>query len=280
MAADEATISRVAIPVVDHGEELGTITVETPPGHPLRARDHQFLADLAGQTARAFRNVQLTAELSTQVEQLSLHTHELAQSRARLINAGDAERSRVEHAIARQVITHLAPLPDRLRRLSESDEHALRELGGTQLVPLLTSMNSAMQSLREITRGVFPAQLVRSGLPIALGSLLARPTLTLPPRLTVEDSAVGVRFDTRVEAATYFCVAEATRAFEHPVSVVLSVQGDRLLLSMSGTDSGGLSLSHMRDRMEAAGGSVSATDRGGRTVVEVRGPAGRSSVPA
>ena len=219
----------------------------------------------------AFRNAQLTAELSAEVDQLSLHTNELAQSRARLISAGDAERSRVERAIAREVIPHVWPLPDRLRQLSQSDQ-----LDTQQLAPLLTAMNTAMQSLREITRGVFPAQLARSGLPTALGSLLARPGLTRPQRLTVDDSAVGRRFDPRVEAATYFCVAEATRAFEFPVAVVLSVHGDQLHLSVSGTDGGGLSMRHMRDRMEATGGSVSTTTRDGQTLVEVRAPAARS----
>ena len=176
--ADDAAASRVAIPVVDHGERLGSITVEMAAGHPLRPRDQRLLADLADQAGMAFRNAQLTAELSAEVEQLSLHTHELDQSRARLISAGDAERSRVERAIARQVIPHLAPLPDRLRQLSQSDPHGPTALDTTQLAPLLTSMNTAMQSLREITRGVFPAQLARSGLPTALGSLLARPDLT------------------------------------------------------------------------------------------------------
>ena len=263
-----------SIPVVDHGERLGSITVEMAAGHPLRPRDQRLLADLADQAAMAFRNAQLTAELSAQVEQLSLHTHELDQSRARLISAGDAERSRVERAIARQVIPHLAPLPERLRQLSQSDPHGPTALDATQLAPLLTSMNTAMQSLREITRGVFPAQLARSGLPTALGSLLARPDLT--GRLTVEDSAAGLRFDPRVEAAAYFCVAEATRAFDHPIAVALSVHGDQLHLSVSGTDGGGLSLSHMRDRIEATGGSVSTTGRDGRTFVEVRAPSARA----
>jgi signal transduction histidine kinase len=81
-----------------------------------------------------------------------------------------------------------------------------------------------------------------------------------------------VRFDSRVEAAAYFCVAEARHAFERP-AVVLSVRGGRLYLSVSGTDGGGLSLSHMRDRMEATGGSVSTTSRDGQTRIEVLGPA-------
>ncbi len=269
---DEATASQVAIPVVDHDERLGSITVEMGAGHLLHHREQQLLADLADQARVAFRNAQLTAELSTQVEQLSLHTHELDKSRARLISAGDAERSRVERAIARQVIPHLAPLPDRLRQLSHCDQHGSPALHVAQLAPLLTSLDTAMQSLREITRGVFPAQLIRSGLPMALGSLLARPGLA--GRLTVDDSASGVRFDPRVEAAAYFCVAEATRAFDHTIAAVtLTVRGDQLHLSVSGTESGDLSLSRMRDRIEATGGSVTAIGRGGRTFVEVQAPA-------
>jgi signal transduction histidine kinase len=276
---EDGTSSRVAIPVVDHGERLGTITVETAAGHALRPRDQRLLADLADQAGMAFRNAQMTAELSAEVERLREHNHELDQSRARLINAGDAERSRVERAIARQVIPHLAPLPEQLRQLSQSDPDDPSALDTTRLEPLLASMNSAMQSLREITRGVFPAQLARAGLPTALGSLLGRPGLTGPQRLTVEDSAVGRRFDPRIEAATYFCVAEATRAFDHPVDVVLSVHDGQLHLSVTGTDRGGLSLSHMRDRMEATGGSVSTTCRDGQTSVEVRASSVRAPAP-
>ena len=271
---EDASTSNVVIPVVDHGERLGTITVEMAAGHSLRPGDHRLLADLADQAAIAFRNAQMTAELSAEVEQLSAHNHELDQSRARLISAGDAERSRVERAISRQVIPHLAPLPRQLHQLSRSEPDGPTALDTTRLEPLLASMNSAMQSLREITRGVFPAQLARSGLPTALGSLLARPGLTGPQRLTVEDSAAGRRFDPRVEAATYFCVAEATRAFEYPVAVVLAVHGDQLHLSLRGIDRDGLSLSHMRDRIEATGGSVSTTFRDGQTFVEVRAPSG------
>jgi len=267
--------SRVEVPVAEHGTQLGTITVEMAAGRPLRARDLRLLTDLADQAGIAFRNARMTAELSDQVSQLSLRAHELDQSRARLISAGDAERSRVERAIARQVIPHLAPLPDRLRELSHSDLQGPEVLDTAQLSPLLTSTNAAMQSLREISRGVFPAQLARSGLSTALGSLLARPGHGGPQSLTVEESARGRRFDPRVEAAAYFCVAEAARAFEDPLAVVLSLPGDHLHLSVSGKDGGGLSLSHMCDRMEAAGGSISTTLKGDHTVVEIRAPSAR-----
>jgi len=272
--ADERAASHFTSTVVDHGEPLGSITVHMAAGHGLRPRDQRLLDALGDQAAMAFRNAQLATELSAQVAQLSVDTHELDQSRARLISAADAERSRVERAIAQQVIPHLAPLPDRLHQLSQRGSAGPRALHRAQLGPLLASTNTAMQSLREITRGVFPAQLARSGLPTALGSLLARSDLT--GRLTIDDSAAGLRFDPRVESAAYFCVAEATRVFDHAIDVELSVQDDQLHLSLSVSEGRGLSLGHMRDRIEAAGGSVWSDDRDGRTVVEVRAPSARA----
>ena len=268
---DDPTASGVAMPVVDRGEQLGSITVEMPAGHPLRPREQRLMADLADQAGMAFRNARLTAELSGQVEQLGHRTHELTESRRRLISAGDAERSRLERAIAGQVVLHLATLPNRLRQLSNSDHHPATALDATLLGSLVDSLSSALEALREITRGVYPAQLARSGLPTALASLLARTGST--GRLVVEDAAVGRRFDPRVEAAAYFCVAEATRDLGAPVIVVLDAPGDQLQLVVSGSDRGGLPLDHMHDRVEAAGGSVSITGEAGHAVIEVRGPA-------
>jgi signal transduction histidine kinase len=267
--ADAPTASDIALPVVDRGERLGSITVEMPAGRPLRAREHRLTADLADQAGMAFRTAQLTAELSGQVEQLGRRTNELAASRRRLINADDAERSRLERAIARQVILHLAPLPDRLRHLSRLD-HRATALDAALLGPLVETLNTALEELREITRGVFPAQLARSGLPTALASLLGRTGST--GRFVVEKPAVGRRFDPRVEAAAYFCVAEAMPDLGDPVVVTLDAPGGQLRLVVSGSDRGGLPLDHMRDRVEAAGGSVSITEEHGHAVIEVRAP--------
>jgi signal transduction histidine kinase len=54
---------------------------------------------------------------------------------------------------------------------------------------------------------------------------------------------------------------------------VLTARGDQLQLVVSGSDRGGLPLGHVRDRVEAAGGSVSMTGEDGHTGVEVRLPA-------
>ena len=108
----EALRSRCRWPTVGR---LGRIEVTMPPGHALRPHQRRLLRDLAEQTALAFRNARLTAELSGDVDRLARRTQDLAESRRRLISAGDAERSRLERAISRQVTPHLAPLPDRLR---------------------------------------------------------------------------------------------------------------------------------------------------------------------
>jgi signal transduction histidine kinase len=171
---------------------------------------------------------------------------------------------------------HLTPLPARLRELSDQDPNSAALLGLAQVEALLISLNSAMQALREITRGVFPAQLTRSGLPTALGSLLARPDHR--GELTIDESAQGLRFDPRVEAAAYFCVAEATLACAPPIAANLTVRGNQLLLEVSGSVNEHLELDHMRDRIEATNGSLKITHRDDRTVIEVSAPCAAAPV--
>jgi signal transduction histidine kinase len=269
--ADGPTAAGILTPVVDSGERLGSITVEMPAGHPLRAHEHRLMTDLADQAGMAFRNARLTAELSGQVEQLDHRTRELAESRRRLISADDAERSRLERAIARQVLLNLGPLPNRLRHLSDPGHQSTVVMDAALLGPMIETLNTALEELREITRGVYPAQLARSGLATALASLLGRTGSA--GRLVVEHPAVGRRFGPRVEAAAYFCVAEAMHDLGGPVVVVLDAPGDQLRLVVTGSDRGGLPLGHIRDRVEAAGGTVSITREHRHVVIEVRAPA-------
>ena len=274
-AADNRAYPELAMPVLHLGERLGTVSLAMPAGQPLRPRELGLLADLADQAGLAFRNARLTAELSGQVDQLTQRTVELDNSRRRLISASDAERSRLEQAIARQVVPHLQPLPDRLAELS-SPSSAATGADAAALDPLVISLNTAVEALREITRGVFPAQLARSGLPTAVSSLLARTAST--HRLVVEDSAASRRFDPRVEAAAYSCVAEAIRYLGEPVLVVLAVEGDRLRVAVSGREDGALPLSHIRDRVEATGGSVSTDCQEHRVELEAWLPLSHGAV--
>lgn len=264
--------STIEVPIVHGGLRLGSVTVAMAAGHPLRAREHRLVVDLADQAGLAFRNARLTAELSGQVEQLRQRTEELAQSRRRLINAGDAERSRLQRAIAGQVIPHLEAMPERLRRLSRPDSADQVSLGPAQLEPLVTSVTRALEALREITRGVFPAQLARSGLPAALRSLLARAGTS--GQLLVTDGDVGRRLDARTEAAAYFCVAELVGELGQPVVVRLGVRHGELSVEVSGEGRlPELDLRHLTDRVDAAGGFIALTASENRTVVRFSLPA-------
>ena len=69
---------------------------------------------LADQTAVAFRNTALEAELAEHVAELDRTTRELARSRARIMEADDAARRALEAAIEREVMPHLVALPERL----------------------------------------------------------------------------------------------------------------------------------------------------------------------
>jgi hypothetical protein len=266
---NQPDVPPVDIPVGDRDEVLGHIELEMAAGRSLRDRELTLLNDIADQAAIAFRNASLTAELTTRVEQLRLRTHELAESRRRLITAGDAERRRLERAIARDVVPHLEPLPEALDDLART-----RECSSGRLEPLVAASSAALEALREITRGVFPAQLVRAGLGPALRSYLGR--AESHGHLELRESAVDRRFDPRVEAAAYFCVAEAAQTLEAPLQVEVAAPDGQLELRVQGRSNGVLDLAHIRDRVEAAGGSVRCETLGDGTVLDVRLPAPRA----
>jgi signal transduction histidine kinase len=100
-----------------------------------------------------------------------------------------------------------------------------------------------------------------------VGSLLARSASA--GRLVIETPAIGRRFDPRMEAAAYFCAAEAARHMDGPVVVTLSASDQRLRLILTGADPSGLPIRHMRDRVEAAGGSLTVTGAAEHTVVRI-----------
>src|SRR3954468_4758069 len=255
------------IPITDHDEVLGSLRVEMTPGRSVRSRDTALLTDLADQAAVVFRNARLSAELSYRVAELDEQSRTLVQSRHRLITAGDAERSRLERAVTREVAPHLADLPDELDLLADG---ARGPVTAEQVHPLRTRAELALESLREITRGVYPAHLGRTGLEPALRSLLARRDDT---KLTILGSSDLARSDARVEAAAYFCVAEAMRNLGGPVEVSLARQHEEVRVRIDGQADGELPLDNMRDRAEALGGTISSNARAGRLSLEVWLPA-------
>lgn len=78
-----------------------------------------IVAGLAGQTALALRNARLATELSARVELLDSQAEQLAQSRARVIEARDAESIRLQRAIRRDV-TSIRTDPAPARRAEQT----------------------------------------------------------------------------------------------------------------------------------------------------------------
>ncbi|MFC6160105.1 sensor histidine kinase [Kribbella jiaozuonensis] len=237
------------VPVRYGGETLGSIGVIMPKGRPLRPTDEQLLRDLADQTAVAFRNAAMESELAAHVAALDVTTGALAESRRRLVAADDATRQRLESAIARDVLSHLAPMPERLSSLRVAGSSVAASV---ELERLVTSTNTALESLRELTHGVFPGQLSRSGLSRALRSHLARTGAVAV--LRVEPSA-DRRFPAGVEAAAYFCCVEALRSASTGARIDLAVVAEELVVRVHGVARGEIDVQAIVDRIEAVGGT-------------------------
>jgi hypothetical protein len=236
------------VPVRDAGVLLGSVAVTLPRGRALLRSDERLLQALADQASVAYRNAAIEIQLAQHVAELDRTTRELDRSRSRIIEADDAVRRTLEASISREVLPFLVRVADELGCPSASTPSPAWVEG------LVADVNAALESLRELTRGVFPTQLARSGLEPALRSALAA---TGPTSLVVDASAAGRRFDRRVEAAVYFCCAQTSRAVPPPTLVELYVDGESLVQRITGVTPEGLDLQGVTDRVNAVGGTFS-----------------------
>jgi hypothetical protein len=253
-------------PLVDSGEVLGHLTVVVPAGRTLRPRDRRLLLDICRQAALALSNIRLEMQLIGRVEQLDRRTVELAESRARLIAVRDAERARTERALRRDVIPRLGELPAALQQLRRADVSD-RE---TKLAALVEESVQALESLREITRGIYPTQLTSYGLGPAIASHLGREGRR--GSLKVRPSVDGMRYDSRIEAAAYFCYLETARELQPPIEVCLDTEGNRLVMRIAGKALATPDLQHLTDRLEPLGGDSVLASEDGVTVLTVTLP--------
>ena len=127
---------------------------------------------------------------------------ELRASRARIVQAGDAERRRLErdlHDGAQARLVALALLLRTARRRAEPDAELTTLLDEAQV-----ELQTSLSELRELARGIHPAVLTERGLEPALRALTAR--VPVPVELDVEADR---RLPSPVESAAYFVVSEA-----------------------------------------------------------------------
>jgi hypothetical protein len=272
--APAASEDAVVFPVVDRGERLGGLSVAMARGRGLRPAERELLETFADQLATAFRARRLESALAARVDLLAARREQLERSRLRLLSAQSVERLRFEAAIAQEVLPHLADLPDDLRRLVEDSRVGPWPADGVERV--VDGVGNALEALRTLTRGVFPAQLARQGVAAALTAHLERGSVR-----HVLDVAPGAgrRFSPQLESVVYFCAVELLRAFDGPARVLLASEPDRLSLTVAGAPSDrAVDTDHLSDRVEAAGGTVRQQRSAAEVLVVVEVPVGSGPV--
>jgi signal transduction histidine kinase len=221
-------------------------------------------------TALLLENQRLDAEVRA-------HMAELRASRARLVEAGDAERRRLERNLHDGAQSRLVALALSLR-LARAHVEAGSE-AATILDASIDELKLSLDELRELARGIHPAVLSERGLAPALRSLAAR--APVPVELVGEP---GGRVPAAVETAAYFVVSEALAnvakyAEAEQATIRLERANGRLLVEVSDDGVGGAApstgsgLHGLADRVAALDGTLTiVSPRGGGTRVTVELP--------
>jgi hypothetical protein len=123
-----------------------------------------------------------------------------------------------------------------------------------ELQRLVGQVHTALECLRQLTRGVFPTQLGRAGLGPSLTSYLRSGVAAGDLRL--DPSMVDRRFAASVEAAVYVCCVDALAAASRPARVEISVVGRDIMATVSGVSPDDLDVQAVVDRVQAVGGDV------------------------
>ncbi|HEU5254126.1 MAG TPA: histidine kinase [Solirubrobacterales bacterium] len=224
-------------------------------------------------SALSAENQQLTAELEAKVA-------ELRASRHRIVEAGYAERRRVErdlHDGAQQRLMALTMTLRLARERLDADPAAAAEL----LDEAMEELGAATAELREFARGIHPVVLSDRGLAAALGGLAERSPV--PVEIA---AAPDERLPTPVESAAYFVVAESlTNVARYAGAELATVRVERRdgTLEVEVSDNGaggadpdaGTGLRGLADRVAALDGSLSVRSEAGKgTTVEALIPCG------
>jgi signal transduction histidine kinase len=195
------------------------------------------------------------------LKRLAGSLHQLEESRSRLLRAADVERSRIErdlHDGAQQRLIMLRVKLTLAEELLRSDPAA----GRAAVAGLGSEIERALDDLRTLGHGVYPAVLNDRGLGDALRSVVAG--APLPVHLQTHGLS---RLPQEVEVAIYFTCLEAVQNAEKHAHGATGVwitlrQTDRLMFEVrddgkgfAHAESNG-GLRNMADRVEAVGGRL------------------------
>jgi PAS domain S-box-containing protein len=259
-------LATVAAPIVVAGAIWGAVTVTTALPRPFPPESEARLGDFCELVSLAIASAAARKELRA--------------SRARIVQAADDERRRLErnlHDGAQQRLVALAIALRLARARLALDPGATASL----LETATSEAEAAVTELREIARGLHPVMLTELGLRPALDSLAERTPLNVVVRETPVE-----RLPEPVEAAVYYVVAEAlTNVAKHAEAsqAVVAVENADGMARVEVSDDGrggadtarGSGIVGLRDRVDALGGTLTIESPPGEgTVVRALLPIG------
>ena len=238
--------SVVGAPIYVAGRLWGAIMVSSELAHAFPAGTEARISSFAELVTAALANVDAREQL--------------AASRARIVEAADAARRRIErdlHDGAQQRLVSLALSLRHLESSLEPDSPALRELAVAR-----AELDAALEELRELARGIHPSILTDRGLGAALAAVAGRSRV--PVELDLDSCG---KLPLSVQTTAYFVVAEAlTNASKHADSdrIEVRVAAGEGHTTVEVRDNGGggahpargSGLSGLTDRVSALGGTL------------------------
>jgi signal transduction histidine kinase len=226
------------------------------------AEDPELLRAVSAAAALALENERLQAELRARLE-------DLRASRARIVEAADLERRRIErnlHDATQQRLTSVAiALGLAASRLSSEPDAAAATLDQAR-----EALTTALAELRDLSQGIHPGILTERGLAPALEDLAY--TAPFPVKVTAD---LNGRLPEQVEAGAYYVAAEALanvakHAHASSAQIELTRRQGRVLVrvhddGMGGADARrGSGLRGLVDRVQALGGTLAVESPPGR----------------
>ena len=237
----------VAAPVRVAGRVWGALVASARDPGDLDEGAERRLCDVAELVAQALANADAREML--------------AASRARIVEAGDAERRRLERNLHDGAQQRLVALAVQLRLIRAAIDGDLPVARGA-LDSAITELREALEELRELARGIHPAMLTNYGLEPAVAALAVRSPVPVEIAAMPEE-----RLPPPVEAAAYYIIAEAITnvakyAAASHITVTVDQVGDCTRVEVTDDGVGGADLAAgsglrgIADRVEALNGRL------------------------
>jgi len=246
--------------VRDRGELLGAITASFHANDPIDPARERLIRDMAAQAGLVLRNVGLIENLRA--------------SRQRMVAAQDEGRRRLERNIhdgAQQQLVALSVKTRLADTLIDRDTTKAHEM----LAQIQADTNDALETLRDLARGIYPPLLADKGLATALAAQGRK--VAVP--VSLDADGIG-RYPAEAEATVYFCVLEAMQnvsKYAQASEIELRLGTSNSSLTFEVRDDGvgfdpqthtpGTGIQGMQDRLDAVGGSLQVTSTPGSGTV-------------